>query len=106
MKKKEFHDFKTIKDKVEYLLLINPLLRDNDMKLIATYYFHEIGKEEIDRLSAYDLLTKLSTSKIANFESIRRSRMQLQQKSEELRGSEYLHRKKKFDVEFVVFLRE
>jgi hypothetical protein len=72
MKPKQFHDFKTVKDKVNHLLLTNPALRDNDMKLIATYYFHEIGKEEIDSLNAYDLLTKISSSKMTNFESIRR----------------------------------
>jgi hypothetical protein len=106
MKPKQFHDFKTVKDKVKHLLLTNPALRDNDMKLIATYYFHEIGKEEIDSLNAYDLLTKISSSKMTNFESIRRLRMQLQQHDEELRGSEYKNRKKRIDPAFRVFLRE
>jgi hypothetical protein len=106
MKSSEFKDFKTIKDKVNYLLLTNPALRDNDMKLIATYYFHEIGKEEIDTLTAYDLLNKISSSKMTNFESIRRERMQLQQHNEVLRGTEYKNRKKKVDPFFRVFLRE
>jgi hypothetical protein len=106
MKPKQFHDFKTVKDKVKHLLLTNPALRDNDMKLIATYYFHEIGKEEIDSLNAYELLTKISSSKMTNFESIRRLRMQLQQHDEELRGSEYKNRKKRIDPAFRVFLRE
>jgi hypothetical protein len=103
---KQFHDFKTVKDKVKFLLQNNSALRDNDMKLIATYYFHEIGKEEIDKLNAYDLLTKISSSKITNFESIRRLRMQLQQNDEELRGSEYKNRKKRIDPTFRVFLRD
>lgn len=106
MKPKQFHDFKTVKDKVKHLLLINPALRDNDMKLIATYYFHEIGKEEIDSLNAYELLTKISSSKMTNFETIRRLRMQLQQHDESLRGSEYKNRKKRVDPTFKVFLRE
>jgi hypothetical protein len=106
MKPKQFHDFKTVKDKVKHLLLINPALRDNDMKLIATYYFHEIGKEEIDSLNAYELLTKISSSKMTNFETIRRLRMQLQQHDESLRGSEYKTRKRKVDPAFKVFLRE
>ena len=84
----------------------NPALRDNDMKLIATYYFHEIGKEQIDSMNAYDLLTKISSSKMTNFESIRRLRMQLQQNDEELRGSEYKNRKKRVDSTFRVFLRD
>lgn len=106
MKPKKFKDFKTVKDKVNYLLTTNPTLRDNDMKLIATYYFHEIGKEEIDTLTAYDLLNKISSSKITNFETIRRLRLQLQQNNEDLRGSEYKNRKKRVDPLFRVFLRE
>lgn len=103
---KQFHDFKKIKDKVEFLLQTNPELRDNDMKLIATYYFYEIGKEEIDKLTAYDFLTKISSSKMTNFESIRRLRMQLQQHNENYRGSEYKNRKKRIDPFFKVNLRE
>jgi hypothetical protein len=103
---KQFQDFKTVKDKVRFLLQTNPALRDNDMKLIATYYFHEIGKEQIDNMNAYDLLTKISSSKMTNFESIRRLRMQLQQHDEELRGSEYKNRKKRIDPTFRVFLRD
>ena len=106
MKPSQFQDFKTVKDKVKFLLETNPFLRDNDMKLIATYYFHEIGKEEIDNLNAYDLLTKISSSKMTNFETIRRLRMQLQQNDESLRGSEYKNRKKRIDPAFRVFLRE
>ena len=106
MKPKQFQDFKTVKDKVKFLLETNPVLRDNDMKLIATYYFHEIGKEEIDSLNAYELLTKISSSKMTNFETIRRLRMQLQQHDESLRGSEYKNRKKRVDPTFKVFLRE
>jgi hypothetical protein len=103
---KQFHDFKSVKDKVRFLLQTNPAVRDSDMKLIATYYFHEIGKEQIDSMNAYDLLTKISSSKMTNFESIRRLRMQLQQNDEELRGSEYKNRKKRIDPTFRVFLRE
>lgn len=106
MKPNQFQHFKTVKDKVKFLLETNPALRDNDMKLIATYYFHEIGKEEIDNLNAYDLLTKISSSKMTNFETIRRLRMQLQQNDESLRGSEYKNRKKRIDPAFRVFLRE
>lgn len=103
---KQFQDFKTVKDKVRFLLQTNPALRDSDMKLIATYYFHEIGKEQIDTMNAYDLLTKISSSKMTNFETIRRLRMQLQQNDEELRGSEYKNRKKRVDPTFRVFLRD
>jgi hypothetical protein len=103
---KQFHNFKTVKDKVRFLLQTNPHLRDNDMKLIATYYFNEIGKEEIDSLNAYELLTKISSSKMTNFETIRRLRMNLQQNDESLRGLEYKNRKKRIDPAFKVFLRD
>ena len=63
-------------------------------------------QQEIDKLNAYELLTKISSSKITNFESIRRLRMQLQQNDEELRGSEYKNRKKRIDPTFRVFLRD
>ena len=106
MKPKQFHDFRTIKDKVKHLLLTNPALRDNDMKLIATYYFHEIGKEEINTLTAYDLLNKISSSKMPNFETICRECKRLQQHDESLRGAEYKNRRKKVDLFFKVFLRE
>jgi len=103
---KQFQDFKTVKDKVRFLLETNPALRNNDMKLIATYYFHEIGKDQIDSMNAYDLLTKMSSSKITNFETIRSLRTQLQRSNEELRGSEYKNRKKRIDPTFRVFLRD
>jgi len=103
---KEFQDFKTVKDKVRFLLQTNPALRNNDMKLIATYYFHEIGKDQIDSMNAYDLLTKMSSSKMTNFETIRSLRTQLQRSNEELRGSEYKNRKKRIDPTFRVFLRD
>jgi hypothetical protein len=106
MKLNQFHEFKTVKDKVKFLLQTNPTLRDNDMKLIATYYFHEIGKEEIDNLNAYELLTKISSSKMTNFETIRRWRTKLQYDNEDLRGAEYKTKRSKIKPAFRVFLRE
>jgi hypothetical protein len=106
MKPKQFHDFKTVKDKVKYLLQTNPSLRDSDMKLIATYYFHEIGKDVMETLNAYDLLTKISSSKMTNFETIRRWRTKLQYYDEDLRGSEYKNKRKKSTLSFQVFKRD
>jgi hypothetical protein len=103
---KEFNDYKSVKDKVRFLLQTNPALRDSDMKLIATFYFHELGKEQIDSMNAYDLLTKMSSSKVTNFETIRSLRTQLQRDDESLRGSEYKNRKKRIDPTFRVFLRD
>jgi hypothetical protein len=104
--KQEFKDHKTVIARVQYLLTVNPLLRDNDMRLIATYYFEEIGKENISEMSAMDLLTMLSTSKVTCFETIRKLRQQLQAKNEKLRGEEYGKRKKKVLSNFLIFKRD
>jgi hypothetical protein len=104
--KQEFKDHKTVVARVQYLLTVNPLLRDNDMRLIATYYFEEIGKENITEMSAMDLLTMLSTSKVTCFETIRKLRQQVQAKNEKLRGEEYGKRKKKVLSNFLIFKRD
>ena len=104
--KPEFKDHKTVIAKVEHLLKVNPLLRDNDMRLVATYYFEEIGKERIAEMSAMDFLTMLSTSKVTCFETIRKLRQQVQAKNEKLRGDEYGKRKKKVLSNFLLFKRE
>ena len=104
--KPEFKDHKTVLAKVEHLLKVNPLLRDNDMRLVATYYFEQIGKEKIAEMSAMDFLTMLSTSKVTCFESIRKLRQQVQAKNESLRGAEYGKRKKKVLSNFLLFKRE
>jgi hypothetical protein len=104
--KQEFKDHKTVVARVQYLLKVNPLLRDNDMRLIATYYFEEIGKDKIAEMSAMDLLTMLSTSKVTCFETIRKLRQQLQSKNEKLRGEEYGKRKKKVLSNFLIFKRD
>ena len=104
--KQEFKDHKTVIARVQYLLTVNPLLRDNDMRLIATYYFEEIGKENITEMSAMDFLTMISTSKVTCFETIRKLRQQLQAKNEKLRGEEYGKRKKKVLSNFLIFKRD
>jgi hypothetical protein len=104
--KQEFKDHKTVVARVEYLLKVNPLLRDNDMRLIATYYFEEIGKEKISEMSAMDFLTMISTSKVTCFETIRKLRQQVQAKNEKLRGEEYGKRKKKVLSNFLIFKRD
>lgn len=104
--KQEFKDHKTVIARVQYLLTVNPLLRDNDMRLIATYYFEEIGKDKIAEMSAMDFLTMISTSKVTCFETIRKLRQQVQAKNEKLRGEEYGKRKKKVLSNFLIFKRD
>ena len=45
-----FNEMKTNKAKVKYLLEKKPHLRDNDFKLIATFYYLEVGKIKLDLL--------------------------------------------------------
>ena len=104
--KQEFKDHKTVIARVQYLLTVNPLLRDNDMRLIATYYFEEIGKDKIVEMSAMDFLTMISTSKVTCFETIRKLRQQVQAKNEKVRGEEYGKRKKKVLSNFFIFKRD
>jgi len=102
MKPKQFSDFKSIKDKVTFLLETNPLLRDNDNRLIATYCFNFIGKEKINEMSALQLLTDLGFNKLPCFESITRERKMIQKENESLRGTQYKVRKKKLPNWFLV----
>ena len=102
MKPKKFSDFNSIVERVTFLLETNPLLRDNDMKLIATYYFNVIGKDAISEMSALQLLTDFGYNKLTCPESIRRTRMMVQQENESLRGKQYKKRKKELDDWFLV----
>jgi hypothetical protein len=102
MKPKQFSDLKSIRERVKFLLETNPLLRDNDMRLISTYYFNVIGKDAINEMSALQLLTDFGFNKLPCFESIRRERMKVQEKNESLRGTQYKVRKKKLPNWFLV----
>ena len=105
-KKQNFLDFKTVSERVRYLLTEIPKLRDSDNDLIATYIFNEIG-EEVKEMTALDLLAKISNSKLTSFETIRRARIELQKDHEELRGLEFGKRKKAVEKPlFVINIRE
>lgn len=84
---------KSIKDKVKYLLDTYPHLRDNDFKLIANYYFYEVGSDEMNNLSAIDFLELFATGKLTHAESIRRVRQKIQEDNPHLRGKSYKRRK-------------
>jgi hypothetical protein len=93
MKKKDFTELKTVREKVHFLLIEIPKLRESDDDLIATYIFKEVGKE-INEMTALDLLAKMSNSKLTSFETIRRARIEIQKEFEELKGAEFGKRKK------------
>ena len=73
-----FKTLKTNKDKVEMLLIKHPSLRDNDNKLIATFWFKQLG-DSIDNMQGYDLLKQFAEGNLTNAETIRRLRQKIQQ---------------------------
>jgi len=101
-KAKQFNDFKTIYDRVRFLLETNELLRDNDNKLIATYHHNELGKEWVAEMTATEYLTEFAFGRLTKSESITRIRKDLQRKSEDLRGSQYKVRVKKKEGWFII----
>jgi hypothetical protein len=92
--KQTFLDQKTTSEKVLFLLKEIPKLRESDNDLIATFIYNELGKQEIEQMTALDLLAKISNSKLTSFETIRRARIELQKQFEELKGAEFGKRKK------------
>ena len=86
---------KDIKTRVKYLLVKFPDLRDDDFKLVATYYSYESGGwDALKEVTAYDFLLNFANHKYTSFESIRRMRCRLQEKEDNLRGENYEKRKK------------
>jgi hypothetical protein len=89
-----FLKMKNIKSKVEYLLRKTPHLRDSDNKLVATFWWHEMGKEKTELMTGFDFLDTLSRGKLSSSISIVRVRRKLQEQYPELRGETYIDREK------------
>lgn len=87
-----FQDLKTNLEKVEMLLIKYPQLKDNDNRLIAFFWYNQIGKK-INDISGYDFLKYFSNGNLTNPETIRRIRQKLQEKNPGLRGEKYNNRK-------------
>jgi hypothetical protein len=66
--------------------------RDSDSRLVAVIWKHYL-KADIEKMSALDLLQKLTDNELPNFESIRRVRQRLQEIYPHLRGANYGKRK-------------
>lgn len=83
------------KDIVKNLLIQKPHLRDSDPKLIATYWFNELKKKNIDpsEINGLDFMKMFADSKLTNIKTIERMRRKLQEESPELRGKLYKVRK-------------
>lgn len=84
-----------IKEAVTSLLEKHPHLRDDDNKLIATIWRCEVGKENMDGLSALAFLIYFAKGRLSSAESIRRSRQKIQEDRPELRGLNYKNRQRK-----------
>jgi len=79
-----------VKDKVEYLLKLNPLFRDDDNKLIARIWLSETK----GNVSGRDFLKDFGNGKYTSPEAIRRARQKLQEQDPTLRGILYSKRHK------------
>ena len=105
--KLKFTDLKTTRDKVLFLITEFPDTRNDDMKLAFTFWYNELGKEEMEQMSTLEFCAKGSNGRLTNYETIRRARIDLQKQFEELKGDEYGKRKKTVTVPlFKVNIRE
>lgn len=82
-------DNKTTKIKVLEFLKRCPVLRDNDLRLVANIWKTEVNYQD---MSAKDLLQAMADGRLTHPESIRRIRQKLQQEDPHLRGEKYLER--------------
>jgi hypothetical protein len=83
-----------IRDMVHHILTTKPETRDNDMYLVASYWYKQLQAkgQDLKNISALDFLTFIRDYKsrgITSFESISRQRRLLQEMHPELRGKEY-----------------
>jgi hypothetical protein len=106
MKNPQFSDFKTVRDKVNFLLKELPDTRNNDMKLAFTFWFYEVGKDEMVEMSTLDFCAKGSNGRLTNYETIRRARIDLQKQSEDLKGDGFGKKKTGQAPLFKVNIRE
>ena len=83
----------TIKDRVQDLLERFPHLKDDDFKLISTYWLTETGGRSYNQeRTAYDFLQQYAAGNLTSAESIRRVRQKLQEENVSLRGLNYQNR--------------
>ena len=87
-----FNTMTRCKDKVALLLNTYQHLRDDDNRLIATYWLKELGSWQVDTCTGRDFLKLFAEGKVTSPESIRRMRQKLQEEHPELRGKTYKQR--------------
>jgi hypothetical protein len=81
------------KDKVKSLLEEFPHLRDSDERLIASFWFFQIGENKFESLSARQLMNMYVSNQLQSAETIRRCRAKLQEDNISLRGKSYQSRR-------------
>ena len=86
-----------VQDHVKFLLEAYPKLRDNDVRLVATYYYNNIAN--INQMSAIDFLEVMVNGNLPSPDTITRARRKIQEKHPELRGAKY-EEKQKLELEF------
>jgi hypothetical protein len=78
----------TAYDKVKNLLERRVKYRNSYYKLLAQYWYEELGANElVNRMTALDLLQKISRGEITHPESIMRARRKVQEEHPELSGN-------------------
>lgn len=100
MDHKKFNDFKTIENKILWLLESYSHLRDSDDRLYNRYIAYQLGNGDFDegvsaleKMTAKQLLNKIVNSEIVNYDTLTRARRKLQEKYPHLRGESYVKRK-------------
>lgn len=88
----EFFDH-DVTENVRKLLVKYSRTRDDDMLLVASYYYTYYPK--LVKGSAMDFLKKFSESKLVSSDLITRTRRKLQEHNPELRGTKWAERHQK-----------
>ena len=83
---------KNVKTTVENMLLVSPISRDSDDKLVCNIWYKILTKERIDSMSAMDLLQVISDGTLPSYDNISRARRKLQEENPHLRGKNYKER--------------
>ena len=81
-----------VQEQVQILLETYPKLRDNDVRLVASYYYNNISN--INQMSAIDFLQIMVNGNLPSPDTITRARRKIQEKHPELRGVNYVERQK------------
>ena len=81
-----------VQEQVQILLETYPKLRDNDVRLVASYYYNNVSN--INQMSAIDFLQIMVNGNLPSPDTITRARRKIQEKHPELRGVNYVERQK------------